>query len=101
MSVLDDVAATEVDRTQDRMSHDVWLPAETVALRAEARQAVREKLAPYARVIGQREESVDSFPWEAFRGLAQAGMFTVPFDAEFGRGMPPTESCRPTLRADR
>ncbi|MBJ8346754.1 acyl-CoA/acyl-ACP dehydrogenase [Antrihabitans sp. YC2-6] len=69
------------------MSHDVWLPAETVALRAEARQAVREKLAPYARVIGQREESVDSFPWEAFRGLAQAGMFTVPFDAEFGRGL--------------
>ncbi|MGQ0574233.1 MAG: acyl-CoA dehydrogenase family protein [Pseudonocardia sp.] len=74
-------------RTQDRMTHDVWLPAETVALRAEARVAVEKRLAPFAREIGQREESVDSFPWEAFRGLADEGLFTVPFGRDFGRGL--------------
>ncbi len=69
------------------MSNDVWLPEETVALRAHARQAVRDKLAPHARAIGQREESVDSFPWEAFRGLADAGLFGVPFESGVGRGL--------------
>jgi alkylation response protein AidB-like acyl-CoA dehydrogenase len=74
-------------RTQDRMTHDVWLPPEIVALRAEARTAVEKRLAPFAREIGQREESADSFPWEAFRGLADEGLFTVPFGADFGRGL--------------
>jgi alkylation response protein AidB-like acyl-CoA dehydrogenase len=74
-------------RTQDRMTHDVWLPPEIVALRAEARTAVEKRLAPFAREIGQREESVDSFPWEAFRGLADEGLFTVPFGADYGRGL--------------
>ncbi|HEY2098791.1 MAG TPA: acyl-CoA dehydrogenase family protein [Pseudonocardia sp.] len=74
-------------RTQDRMTHDVWLPPEIVALRAEARTAVEKRLAPFAREIGQREESVDSFPWDAFRGLADEGLFTVPFGADYGRGL--------------
>jgi alkylation response protein AidB-like acyl-CoA dehydrogenase len=69
------------------MTHDVWLPPEIVALRAEARTAVEKRLAPFAREIGQREESVDSFPWEAFRGLADEGLFTVPFGADYGRGL--------------
>jgi alkylation response protein AidB-like acyl-CoA dehydrogenase len=69
------------------MTHDVWLPPEIVALRAEARTAVEKRLAPFAREIGQREESADSFPWEAFRGLADEGLFTVPFGADYGRGL--------------
>ena len=48
---------TPVPRTQERMSHDVWLPAETVALRGEARVAVEKHLAPAAREIGAAEES--------------------------------------------
>lgn len=74
-------------RTQDRMTHDVWLPAETVEVRAQARAAVTEHLAPVARDIGQREESRDSFAWSAFRGLASAGLFEVPFDKGFGAGL--------------
>lgn len=76
-----------VPRTQDRMTHDVWLPDEIVALRAEARDAVERRLAPHAREIGSREESADSFPWEAFRGLAEEGLFAVPFGSDFGRGL--------------
>lgn len=74
-------------RTQDRMAHDVWLPDEIVELRAEARAAVEKRLAPHAREIGEREESADSFPWDAFRGLADEGLFAVPFSSEYGRGL--------------
>ena len=45
-----------VPRTQDRMTHDVWLPDEIIGLRTQARTAVERRLAPYAREIGQREE---------------------------------------------
>lgn len=69
------------------MTHDVWLPDEIVALRRDARDAVQRRLAPHAREIGQREESADSFPWAAFRGLAEEGMFAVPFGPEYGRGL--------------
>ncbi|MGQ0623833.1 MAG: acyl-CoA dehydrogenase family protein [Sporichthyaceae bacterium] len=78
---------TAPPRTQDRMWHDLWLPAETVELRAETRLAVEKTVAPYAAEIGTREESVDSFPWEAFRAMADAGLFAVPFGAKHGRGL--------------
>jgi len=68
-----------VARTQDRMTHDVFLPEEIVELRARARASVARHVAPVAREIGSREESADSFPWEAFRGLASDGLFAVPF----------------------
>jgi len=80
-------AIPSVPRTQDWMAHDVWLPDEIIELRGEARAAVEKRLAPHAREIGQREESAESFPWEAFRGLAEEGMFAIPFGPEYGRGL--------------
>jgi alkylation response protein AidB-like acyl-CoA dehydrogenase len=65
----------------------VWLPSETAELRARARTAVEKHLAPVAREIGSREESRDSFPWDAFRGLASEGLFAVPFAEPFGPGL--------------
>jgi alkylation response protein AidB-like acyl-CoA dehydrogenase len=56
-------------------------------LRREVRLAVEERVAPFARDIGQREESADSFPWNAFCGLAEAGVFAIPFGPDFGRGL--------------
>jgi alkylation response protein AidB-like acyl-CoA dehydrogenase len=76
-----------VPRTQDRIWHDVGLPAETVELRGEVRFAIEKAVTPYAAEIGQREETADSFPWKAFRGLADAGVFAIPFGADFGRGL--------------
>ncbi|MEU0494516.1 acyl-CoA dehydrogenase family protein [Mycobacterium sp. NPDC006124] len=81
------ITAHDVRRTQDEMSHDTWLPEETVELRQRARRAVAEKLAPVARRIGAQEESVANFPWDAFRGLAEAGLFAVPFDYGIGAGL--------------
>ncbi|NMN93966.1 acyl-CoA dehydrogenase [Nocardiaceae bacterium YC2-7] len=69
------------------MSHDVFLPSETVELRTRARASVAKHLAPVAREIGSREESRDSFPWTAFRGLAADGLFAVPFGGAFGPGL--------------
>jgi alkylation response protein AidB-like acyl-CoA dehydrogenase len=74
-------------RTQERLWHDIDLPAELVGLRDEVREAVATHVAPYAREIAQREESRDSFPWKAFRGLADAGVYALPFAAPFGRGL--------------
>lgn len=81
------MAQQGVERTQDRMSHDLWLPEETFALRKRARATVESRLAPFAQEIGEREESADSFPWQAFRGLADEGLFAVPFEADFGAGL--------------
>ena len=69
-----------VPRTQDHMTHDLLLPKEIVELRTRARASVARHLAPVAREIGAREESAESFPWEAFRGLASDGLFAVPFE---------------------
>ena len=74
-------------RTQDRMWHDVGLPDEIVELRADVRRAVEKAVVPHAAEIGQREESADSFPWQAFRGLADEGVFAIPFGPEYGRGL--------------
>ncbi|MCU1679963.1 MAG: putative acyl-CoA dehydrogenase [Amycolatopsis sp.] len=81
------LAPADVPRTQDHMWHDLGIPEEIVALRGEVRATVTEKVAPYAREIGSREESVDSFPWKAFRGLADSGTFAIPFGSDFGRGL--------------
>ena len=76
-----------ITRTADRMWHDVFLPDDVQHVRALARDAVATHLAPVAREIAQREESVDSFPWSAFKGLAGAGCFAVPFEQPFGAGL--------------
>ncbi|WP_182379489.1 acyl-CoA dehydrogenase family protein [Nocardioides sp. WS12] len=76
-----------VARTQDRMSHDVWLPEETRKVRTQVRNAVARHLAPVAREIGEREESRDSFAWPAFRGLASEGVFALPFEKPYGPGL--------------
>lgn len=74
-------------RTADRMWHDVFLPDDVAHVREMARAAVATHVAPVARDIAQREESVDSFPWAAFKGLASAGCFAVPFDKPHGAGL--------------
>jgi alkylation response protein AidB-like acyl-CoA dehydrogenase len=79
--------AAAIRRTQNDMTHDVFLPTETVELRARARESVARHLAPLAREIGSQQESADSFPWQAFRGLASEGLFGVPFGPEHGAGL--------------
>ncbi|MEU0543355.1 acyl-CoA dehydrogenase family protein [Nocardia sp. NPDC005978] len=81
------MTSAPVTRTGDRIWHDVFLPDDVAHVRAMAREAVATHLAPVAREIAQREESADSFPWSAFKGLASAGCFAVPFEKPFGAGL--------------
>jgi alkylation response protein AidB-like acyl-CoA dehydrogenase len=74
-------------RTGDQVWHDVFLPDDVAHVRQDARDAVAKHLAPVARDIAQREESIDSFAWTAFRGLASEGLFAVPFAKPHGAGL--------------
>ncbi len=76
----------QVPRLQNRMSHDTWLSAKIAEVRAHARAAVEAVVMPHAREIGTTEESVDSFPWKAFRGMADEGLFAAPFARPHGSG---------------
>lgn len=50
---VDGGVAAAVPRTQDRMWHDLFLPADVEHVRELARGAVAKHLAPVARDIGQ------------------------------------------------
>ncbi|GAY15814.1 acyl-CoA dehydrogenase family protein [Mycobacterium sp. shizuoka-1] len=76
-----------ITRTQDLTWHDVHLPDDVAHVRGMARAAVLKHIAPVARAIGSQEESVDAFPWSAFKGLASEGCFAVPFDSPHGAGL--------------
>jgi len=76
------------ERHQPKLYHDLLTPAETQAVRNEVRQFADEHVAPVAWEIGHREESVDNFPRELFRKMADAGLFRIPFSAAVGgRGL--------------
>jgi alkylation response protein AidB-like acyl-CoA dehydrogenase len=77
----------DLERTAERVWHDVFLPEDVQHVRRLARDSVARHLAPVARELGQREESRDGFPWEAFRGLAGDGLFAVPFPHPHGAGL--------------
>jgi butyryl-CoA dehydrogenase len=73
---------------QDRLYHDLTLPDEAQAIRAEVREFANRELAPVAYEIGQMEEAVDNFPREFFRAMGREGLFRIPFKKEDGgRGL--------------
>ena len=76
------------ERHQPRLYHDLLTPPETQAVREEVRRFADEHVAPVAWEIGHREESVENFPRELFRKMADAGLFRIPFASDVGgRGL--------------
>lgn len=75
------------DRIADRLFNDLFLPDETKKVRQQVREVAMRDVAPHAREIGDREESVESFPWEPFRALGTAGLFRIPLGQEHGAGL--------------
>jgi alkylation response protein AidB-like acyl-CoA dehydrogenase len=75
-------------RMADTLYHDMLMPDEVQAVRAEVRAFAEREVAPVAHELGQREESVEAFPWELFRSMGEAGLFAIPFGNENGgRGL--------------
>lgn len=80
--------SAHVERVADRIWHDVYTPADVVAVRVETRRLVDETLRPLVADLDHVEESVTAFPHAAFATLARAGLFGVPFAAGVGgRGL--------------
>jgi alkylation response protein AidB-like acyl-CoA dehydrogenase len=75
-------------RLQDQLFHDVFMPDETRAIRQEVRAFVECEVAPVADRIAQQDESVETFPWDVFRKMAECGLFQIPFQKQHGgRGL--------------
>lgn len=72
------------ERLADRLHHDLLFDEETRAARAAARGFAESRVAPRAREIAEREESVEAFPRDVFEAMAATGMFAVPFSAADG-----------------
>ncbi len=76
------------ERQEPKLFHDLLSSEETQRIRQEVRHFAESYIAPVAWDIGHREESIDNFPRELFRQMADAGLFRIPFGAEVGgRGL--------------
>jgi alkylation response protein AidB-like acyl-CoA dehydrogenase len=74
----------QVPRTQDRLFHDVFMPEEIRAVRAEIRAFAGKVVEPVAYEIGQQEEKKENFPRQVFHALAEAGIYKIPFPEQWG-----------------
>lgn len=76
------------ERLQTRLYTDLLTPSESRQIRAEVREFADRHVAPVAWEIGHREESVQHFPRDLFRLMADAGLFRIPFGQSVGgRGL--------------
>lgn len=75
-------------RLQDKLHHELDVPADILAVRSEVRDFAEQYVAPAAYEIGHREESVSAFPRDLMNRMARQGLFKIPFTAEEGgRGL--------------
>lgn len=54
-----DTVGIQVSRRADAMSHEIWMPEEIIALRAEARTAVETVVAPVATRLDRGDRSAE------------------------------------------
>lgn len=71
-------------RQDDRLYHDLLTPEKIRDVRDRARKVTADVVAPAARRIANGDERINGFPRAVFDGLAEAGLFRIPFAAEVG-----------------
>ncbi len=75
-------------RQADRLYDDIWLPDETIAVRAKVREFADSVLRPMAHALNNTPESVEKFPWSLVKQMGDAGLFRIPFaEADGGDGL--------------
>ena len=75
-------------RTSEQLADDLLLPAETIAVRAEAREFAERVLRPRAAELNYVTESSAVFPGGILIEMAEAGLYTIPFPTDVGgRGL--------------
>jgi len=71
-------------RYSDDLYDDMWLPDETIEIRAQVRRFAEEHVRPVAHELNNTPESLDAFPVELVERMADAGLFRIPFAVEYG-----------------
>ncbi len=71
-------------RLADTLYDDLWLPEETIKVRAQVRKFVDEVLRPISHELNTTPEDVNKFPWELTKQMGEAGLFAIPFAKEDG-----------------
>ena len=71
-------------RYADDIYDDLWLPEETLEVRARIRAFAEQYVRPEAHTLNNTPESLDAFPRELVAKMADAGLFRIPFPAEYG-----------------
>jgi alkylation response protein AidB-like acyl-CoA dehydrogenase len=74
----------EIKRQADRLYDDIWLPEETLKVRAQVRDFVETHLRPMAHELNTTPEDVSKFPWDLVVKMGDAGLFAIPFSHDFG-----------------
>lgn len=71
-------------RYADDVYDDLWLPQETLDIRARIRAFAEQYVRPVAHELNNTPESVAAFPRELVAQMAGAGLFRIPFGQEYG-----------------
>jgi len=71
-------------RYADDLYDDLWLPDETLQVRAQVRSFAEQYVRPVAHELNNTPESLDAFPRKLVAHMADAGLFRTPFSAEYG-----------------
>ena len=71
-------------RYASELYDDLWLPEETVQVRETVRAFAEQHVRPVAHELNNTTESVAAFPRELVGEMAAAGLFRIPFAAEYG-----------------
>lgn len=71
-------------RLADKLYDDMWLPEETLAVRAQVRDFADSVLRPMAHKLNNTPESVEAFPGELLKQMGDAGLFRIPYAKEYG-----------------
>lgn len=77
-----------VKRRAEELYSDIFMPAETLAIRKEARQFAEEVVRPIAHELNTTPEARETFPRALFDALAKKGIYEIPYPADVGgRGL--------------
>ncbi len=72
------------ERNQTKLYKDIFLPPETLELRARIREFAEKELFPRAYEMGQHREHNNNFPHDLFGRMAELGFFKIPYSSEDG-----------------
>ena len=71
-------------RYASELYDDIWIPDETIQVRETVRAFAEQYVRPVAHQLNNTPESLEAFPRELVKGMADAGLFRIPFAAEYG-----------------